>query len=204
MRLRANPNRMELLRLKRRLVLAERGHKLLKDKLDELMRSFLETIKELIAVKAEVEKKWEKILKISAFLRARHLSQELAEMIKPGELFVIGHEKRRLNLAVPSFELESITPSSDEIALTEAQIEVARRDCLDLFPLLLKMAELWRRGELLADEIEITRRRVNALEHILIPSLKETIRYIESRLEEIERSYKTQLMRIKDIIERHQ
>lgn len=203
MRLRANPNRMELLRLKRRLVLAERGHKLLKDKLDELMRSFLETIKELISIRVEVEKRWEKILKISALLRACHRPQELAETIKPGELFIIGYEKRMLNLTVPSFELESITPSLDEVALTEAEIEVARRDCLDLLPLLLKMAGLWRRTELLADEIEITRRRVNALEHILIPSLKETIRYIEARLEEIERSYKIQLMRIKDIIERH-
>lgn len=203
MRLRANPNRMELLRLKKRLVLAERGHKLLKDKLDELMRSFLEAIKELSSIKAEVEKKWEKILKISALARARHLPAALAEMIKPGELFIIGYEKRMLNLTVPSFELESVTPSLDEIALTEAEIEVARRDCLDLLPLLLRMAGLWHRTELLANEIETTRRRVNALEHILIPSLKETIRYIEARLEEIERSYKTQLMRIKDIIERH-
>ncbi len=203
MRLRANPNRMELLRLKKRLVLAERGHKLLKDKLDELMRSFLEAIKELILIKAEVEKKWEKILKISALLRARHLPEEIDKWIKPGKLLITGYEERLLNLKVPAFSLESVTPSFDEIALTEAEIEVARKDCLDLFPLLLKMASLWQRCDLLADEIEITRRRVNALEHILIPSLKETIRYIEARLEEIERSYKTQLMRIKDIIERH-
>lgn len=194
---------MELLRLKRRLVLAERGHRLLKDKLDELMRSFLETIKELISIKAEVEEKWEKILKISALVRASHQLQEIAGMIEPGELFVIGYEKRMLSLKVPSLGLEAITPSVDEIALTEAEIEVARKAWLDLFPSLLKMAGLWRRSELLADEIEATRRRVNALEHILIPSLRETIRYIESRLEEIERSYKTQLMRIKDIIERH-
>ncbi|MCX7974116.1 MAG: V-type ATP synthase subunit D [Candidatus Aminicenantes bacterium] len=203
MRLRANPNRMELLRLKRRLVLAERGHKLLKDKLDELMRFFLETIKELITLKNEVEKKWIQILKIAALVRSRHHPDELMEIIKAGELLIMGAEKRLLNLAVPILELNEGAFALEETDLVEAEFEVARKSFFDLLPLLLKMANLWRQGELLADEIETTRRRVNALEHILIPSLKETIRYIESRLEEIERSYKTQLMRLKEIIERH-
>lgn len=201
--MRANPNRMELLRLKKRLVLAERGHKLLKDKLDELMRSFLETIKELISIKSEVEIGWEKILKISVLLRARHEPLELEEMMEPGQISISWEEKRILNLAVPVFRLKEFNFSGDEPVLTEGEIEVARKISLELFPLLLEMAGLWRRCELLADEIETTRRRVNALEHILIPSLKDTIRYIEARLEDIERSYKTQLMRIKDIIERH-
>jgi len=203
MRLRANPNRMELLRLKKRLVLAERGHKLLKDKLDELMRSFLETIKDLISIKSKVETEWEKLLKISVLLRARHGPPELEEMIEPGQISISREEKRILNLVVPVFRLREFNFSGGEPVLTEGEIEVARKISFELLPLLLEMAGLWRRSELLADEIETTRRRVNALEHILIPNLKETIRYIESRLEEIERSYKTQLMRIKDIIERH-
>jgi V/A-type H+-transporting ATPase subunit D len=203
MRLRANPNRMELLRLKKRLVLAERGHKLLKDKLDELMRIFLETIKELISIKSEVETAWERLLKISVLLRARHEPLELEEMIEPGQISISREEKRILNLVVPVFRFKEFNFSGGEPVLTEGEIEVARKVSLEFFPLLLEMAGLWRRSELLADEIETTRRRVNALEHILIPSLEETIRYIESRLEEIERSYKTQLMRIKEIIERH-
>lgn len=203
MRLRANPNRMELLRLKRRLVLAERGHKLLKDKLDELMRFFLETIKELLEVKRDVEVRWANIFHVSALIRARHFPQELEEKIQGNKLEIISEEKRLLNLIVPNLELGQISFSLEKASSVEAEIEVGIKGLLNLLPRLLRMASLWRQAELLADEIEATRRRVNALEHILIPNLKETIRYIEGRLEEIERSYKTQLMRIKDIIERH-
>lgn len=203
MRLRANPNRMELLRLKRRLLLAERGHKLLKDKLDELMRFFLETSKELLEVKREVEARLARLFQISALIRARHPLQELEEIIPGNQLEVRSDEKRLLNLTIPYFEIGQIAFPFEAATSVEAEMDVAWKESLDLLPLLLNMASLWRQAELLADEIETTRRRVNALEHILIPSLKETIRYIESRLEEIERSYKTQLMRLKEIIERH-
>lgn len=203
MRLRANPNRMELLRLKRRLVLAERGHKLLKDKLDELMRSFLETVRELDSVRTEVAGKMEKILKVAALLRARHLPEELDVILPSARVSLLREKERILNLTVPVFKIESISSPEADPWRSEAEWEAGNKALQEALPLLLAMARLWHRAELLSEEIEITRRRVNALEHILIPSLKETIRYIASRLDEIERSYKTQLMRIKDIIERH-
>ncbi len=203
MRLRANPNRMELLRLRRRLVLAERGHKLLKDKLDELMRSFLATIKELNRIREEVDKKIEKILQVSALLRAIHTPEELAKLAPAGQVEISRQEERILNLMAPVFKLKFIQTSGADPWLTEAELEVGQKVWQETVSLLLEMTHMWRRAELLANEIEITRRRVNALEHILIPSIKDTIRYIASRLEEIERSYKTQLMRIKEIIEHH-
>ncbi|MGQ9471737.1 MAG: V-type ATP synthase subunit D [Candidatus Aminicenantales bacterium] len=203
MRLRANPNRMELLRLRRRLVLAERGHKLLKDKLDELMRSFLETIRELDSIRTEVSQKVERILKVSALLRARHLPEEMEVFLTAFHVSFSCEKERIMNLTVPVFKIESATLEEADPWRSEAEWEVGNKSIKEALPLLFTMARLWHRAELLSDEIEITRRRVNALEHILIPSLKDTIRYIASRLDEIERSYKTQLMRIKDIIEHH-
>lgn len=203
MRLRANPNRMELLRLRRRLVLAERGHKLLKDKLDELMRSFLETIKELTRVRAEVARRMERALQVAALLRASHLPEEMSLLWTKAQVSLASQRERILNLTVPVFKIESFSPAEADPWRTEAEWEAGNKAIQEAMPLLFAMARLWHRAELLTDEIEITRRRVNALEHVLIPSIKETIRYIASRLDEIERSYKTQLMRIKDIIERH-
>jgi len=203
MRLRANPNRMELLRLRRRLVLAERGHKLLKDKLDELMRSFLATMKELSLIKEELDKDMEKIWRVSALLRTQHFPEEINKLAGEREISIACRQERILNLIVPVLESRDMDQPFIEPWRSEAELEVGKKALNLAWPRLLKMAELWRRAELLADEIETTRRRVNALEHILIPSIKETIRYIASRLDEIERSYKTQLMRLKEIIERH-
>jgi len=194
---------MELLRLRRRLVLAERGHKLLKDKLDELMRSFLATMKELSVIKEELDRDMEKVWRVSALLRTQHFPQEITKLAGEREIGIACRQERILNLIVPVLEMKAVDQPHVDLWRSEAELEVGKKALNLAWPRLLKMAELWRRAELLADEIETTRRRVNALEHILIPSIKETIRYIASRLDEIERSYKTQLMRIKDIIERH-
>ena len=203
MRLAVNPNRMELLRLRRRLLLAERGHKLLKDKLEEIMRRFLEILRQLYALQEEVESKFRKIFLSFALARARNSQKELEELLPPGKL-ILGTKKERIfNLSIPRFEIKELEISDYDLLNTESELDVGLRKTQELLKDLLELARISKAAELLADEIEVTRRRVNALEHILIPSIKETISYISTRLEEMERSYQVQLMRIKEIIRAH-
>lgn len=203
MRLAVNPNRMELLRLRRRLALAERGHKLLKDKLEEIMRRFLELMRRLYDLQEKVNPKLNKLLLSFAFVRAQNSKKELEELIPEGKLRLATKKERILNLSIPQFEIEESEISDYDLLNTESELDIGIRKAQELLEDLLELAQLWKAVELLSHEIEVTRRRVNALEHILIPNIKETIRYISSRLEEMERSYQVQLMRVKEIIRRH-
>lgn len=203
MRLAVNPNRMELLRLRRRLALAERGHKLLKDKLEEIMRRFLELMRRLYDLQEKVNPKLNKLLLSFAFVRAQNSKKELEELIPEGKLRLATKKERILNLSIPQFEVEENEVSDYDLLNTESELDIGIRKAQELLEDLLELAQLWKAVELLSHEIEVTRRRVNALEHILIPNIKETIRYISSRLEEMERSYQVQLMRVKEIIRRH-
>ena len=203
MRLAVNPNRMELLRLRRRLVLAERGHKLLKDKLEEIMRRFLELMRRLYDLQEKVSPKLNKLLLSFAFVRAQNSKKELEELVPEGKLRLTTRKERILNLSIPQFEIEESEVSDYDLLNTESELDIGIRKAQELLEDLLEMARLWKAVELLSREIDVTRRRVNALEHILIPSIKETIRYISSRLEEMERSYQVQLMRVKEIVRRH-
>ncbi len=203
MRLAVNPNRMELLRLRRRLALAERGHKLLKDKLEEIMRRFLELMRRLYDLQEKVNPKLNKLLLSFAFVRAQNSKKELEELIPEGKLRLATKKERILNLSIPQFEIEESEISDYDLLNTESELDIGIRKAQELLEDLLEMARLWKAVELLSHEIEVTRRRVNALEHILIPNIKETIRYISSRLEEMERSYQVQLMRVKEIVSRH-
>ncbi len=203
MRLKVNPNRMELLRLRRRLGLAERGHKLLKDKLEELMRQMLEASRKLAELHQKIDSEFEFITRALAVVRTAHSLSEIDELIPEGQLKIEVEKGRLLNLTVPEFSLSEFQPSAYDFFLTESELDVALKHFQNLLPQLLEFSSLWKKLELLANEIEVTRRRVNALEYILIPSLKETIRSISARLEEIERSYQVQLMRVKDIVRHH-
>jgi V/A-type H+-transporting ATPase subunit D len=203
MRLAANPNRMELLRLRRRLILAERGYKLLKDKLEEIMRRFLEIMRQLYALQEEVDSKFKKIFLSFALARARNSQQELEELLPSGKLALETRKERILNLSIPRFEIKEMKISDYDLLNTESELDIGLRKTQELFEDLMELARLSKAAELLADEIEVTRRRVNALEHILIPSIKETIRHISSRLEEMERSFQVQLMRVKEIVRGH-
>ncbi len=203
MRLNVNPNRMELLRLRRRLGLAERGHKLLKDKLEELMRQFLENIRRLSELQHRVRQKLEKAFLSFALARSGGSLTELKEMIPEGRLVLETRRDRILNLTIPDFEVQTLQVADVDLLNTESEFDIGIKKMREVLPELLEMARLWKTVELLSADIEITRRRVNALEYILIPNLKETIAYISSRLEEMERSYQVQLMRIKEIVPTH-
>ncbi len=203
MRLSVNPNRMELLRLRKRLVLAERGHKLLKDKLEEIMRRFLEIMRRLHDLQGDVSRKLDKVFLSFALVRCRNSLEELEELLPDGKLVLDPTEERVFNLSIPKFAIKEWTVSDYDLLNTESELDIGLKKMKELFNDLMEMARLWKAVELLSSEIEVTRRRVNALEHNLIPNIKETIRYISSRLEEMERSYQVQLMRVKEIIRGH-
>jgi len=203
MRLNVNPNRMELLRLRRRLVLAERGHKLLKDKLEEIMRRFLEIMRRLYDIHSDINMKWNRVLLAFGLVRGRSSRKELERLLPEGELFLDIQEEKVFNLAIPRFSIKEWAISDYDLLNTEGELDVGVKKMQEMMEDLLEMARLWKAVELLSHEIEVTRRRVNALEHILIPNIKETIHYISNRLEEMERSYQVQLMRVKEIVRSH-
>ena len=203
MRLSVNPNRMELLRLRRRLVLAERGHKLLKDKLEEIMRRFLQLMRRLFEIQEEISVKLEKAMVSFALVRTRSSRQQLEKLIPEGELIVSPQKERVFNVFIPRFEIAEKKISDYDLLRTESELDIGVKKTEEVIEDLMEMSRLWKAVELLSREIEVTRRRVNALEHILIPNIRETIKYISSRLEEMERSYQVQLMRVKEIVRQH-
>jgi len=203
MRLNVNPNRMELLRLRRRLVLAERGHKLLKDKLEEIMRRFLEIMRRLYDIHSGIGTKWNRVALAFGLVRGCSSRKELEHLLPEGDLSLDIKKEKVFNLSIPRFSIKDLTVADYDLWNTEGELDVGVKKMQEMMEDLLEMARLWKAVELLSREIEVTRRRVNALEHILIPNIKETIRYISSRLEEIERSYQVQLMRVKEIVRSH-
>ena len=203
MKLAVNPNRMELMRLRRRLSLAEKGHKLLKDKLEEIMRRFLQLMRQLFILQDEVRIKLEKTFLSFALVRTRSSGKDLERFMPEGELRLRTRRERIFNIVVPRFEIGKSEVSDYDLLNTESELDIGLKKARELLKDMLEMAKLWKAVELLAHEIEVTRRRVNALEHILIPSIKEAISYISGRLEEMERSYQVQLMRVKEIVRGH-
>ncbi|MGD8534519.1 MAG: V-type ATP synthase subunit D [Candidatus Aminicenantes bacterium] len=203
MRLSVNPNRMELLRLRRRLVLAERGHKLLKDKLEEIMRRFLQLMRRLSELQEGISPKLKKAFLSFAFVRTRSSQKDLEKLIPEGKLLLDPKRERIFNVSIPRFEIGEKEISDYDLVNTESELDIGIKKIQEILEDLMEMSRLWKAVELLSHEIEVTRRRVNALEHILIPNIRETISYISSRLEEMERSYQVQLMRVKEIVRKH-
>ena len=207
--LNVNPTRMELTKLKKRLVTSKRSHKLLKDKQDELMRQFINLIKYNNTLRKEVEAELEGSLKDFVMARAVMSSEFLEEAIAcPKEHITVEvGEKNVMSVPVPVMnfkrELEgdegSIFPYG--FANTSSELDDAISKLYSILPKLLELAEVDKSGQLMADEIEKTRRRVNALEYMTIPQLKETIKYIRMKLDENERSATTRLMKVKSMIE---
>jgi len=206
MRLVVNPTRMELLKLKKRLILARRGHRLLKDKQDELMRNFLSLIEEIKNLRLTVERglseAYESFL-IARSTMAREFLDE-ALMISQLESNIEVNYIPLLNLRVPRYKLMMKGDYfSYGMFTTSMELDRALKKYKELIPKMVELTEKERTLEMLSYEIERTRRRVNALEHILIPNILETIGYIDMKLEELERSNLTRLMKIKDMVRKH-
>jgi V/A-type H+-transporting ATPase subunit D len=206
-RLNVNPTRMVLTGLKRRLRTAKRGHKLLKDKRDELMKKFLEIVRENKALREEAEAKLQLVNSRFVMARAETNSNVLEEALMfPKQKAELKTSTRNvMSVVVPVLEYHTASDDDSDIypygfADTTGELDAAIAMLSGLTPTLLRLAELEKSAQLLADEIEKTRRRVNALEHVLIPSLEETIRYIVMKLDENERGNLTRLMKVKDMM----
>lgn len=202
-----NPTRMELTRLKKKLNTATRGHKLLKDKRDELMRRFLEMVRENRALRMKVEAQI-KAANADFVLAKASMSDETlkAALLAPKqEVFVNTTYRNVMSVDIPVFDYDTRTPDPNDIysygfAFTSADLDDAVKSLSDILPDLLKLAEIEKSCQLMAQEIEKTRRRVNALEHVMIPQTQEQIRYISRKLDENERSTQTRLMKVKDMM----
>ena len=203
MLLKVNPNRMELLRLKRRLLVAKRGYKLLKDKRDALIQVFVRLAKESDTLREELE---ENLLKCYAFFsNASSLMSELTLeetlMFPKAKSETEVSFKNIMSVNVPQYKFKCEGKYySYGLVDTAAELDGALKKFHDILPLMLKVAELDKAITLLANEIEQTRRRVNALEYVIIPDLEETITFITMKLDEVARSTNSAIMRIKDII----
>ena len=201
------PTRMELTRLKKKLVTAVRGHKLLKDKRDELMRQFLDLAKENMELRKAVEKG---IRKANAnFVTAKASMPEealhTALMAPKQEVYLEAERKNVMSVEIPVFEYRTRTADPNDIysygfAFTSVDLDDAVRSLADVLPQMLELAEKEKACQLLAAEIEKTRRRVNALEHVMIPETRESIRYITMKLDENERSSQIRLRKVKDMM----
>jgi V/A-type H+-transporting ATPase subunit D len=197
---------MELLRLRKRLRLARRGYDLLKRKQDELMRQFLELMERIGDLRKEIEDRL--AIAHRRFLMARSVmdseSMEEAIMFPNRKLTLNVSTLPVMNLRLPQFDVRSEGKvHSYGLLNTSAELDSALGAYSELLPEMLRLAQIERSVELLANEIEITRRRVNALEYILIPNLRDTIKYITMRLDEMERSNLSRLMRVKEIVRSH-
>ena len=202
-----NPTRMELTRLKGKLRTAQRGHKLLKDKRDELMKQFLDTVREVRALRAEAE---EDLMKVhnsftvaSALMSSQALEQALMYPKQSVELTMSFQNVMSVN--VPVYDFQTKTKSDSDIypygfAATSGELDAAVEALGHVFRKMLKLAQVEKSAQLMAEEIEKTRRRVNALEYVKIPEMQENIKYITMKLEENERANTIRLMKVKDMV----
>ena len=204
--LRVNPTRMELTKLKKRLVTATRGHKLLKDKRDEMVRQFMLLIRRNKTLREEVEAALSAAL--SGFVLARVAMSR--ETMDEALMYPVREVELSLSHAnIMSVDVPKISYSEKKqersffpygLLSTSAELDNATTKLSNVLPQMVELAELEKTCNMLADEIEKTRRRVNALEYVMIPQLQETIRYIRMKLDENERGNLTRLMKTKDMI----
>ena len=204
--MRVNPTRMELTRLKGRLKTATRGHKLLKDKSDEMIRQFMLLIRRNLALREEVERELKSVL--GSFMLAKAVSSplDLEEAVAvPGKKIKIkSGSKNVMSVEVPAFIVDR-SDKGEEYPYGFASVTGELDSCIgamgDLLPKMIELAEVEKSCNMLADEIEKNRRRVNALEYVMIPEFKETIKYITMKLDEAERANTIRLMKVKSMIE---
>lgn len=202
-----NPTRMELTRLKKKLVTAMRGHKLLKDKRDELMRQFLDLVRENKALREKVEAGIAAANKNFVLARAGMADEVLnvAMMAPMQEVYLETSHRNVMSVDIPVFEYKTRTSDANNIysygyAFTSSDLDDAVKSLADILPDMLRLAECEKSCQLMAAEIEKTRRRVNALEHVMIPETQENIKYITMKLDESERSTQIRLMKVKDML----
>ena len=198
---------MQLTKLKKQLTTAIRGHKMLKDKRDELMRQFLDLVRETKDLREQVERELENcnahFVNASAVMSKQILDGSL--LSPKQQINVEVSSKNVMSVDIPQFETSTRTSDSGDIfpygfAFTSFELDDAVTSLDNVLPDLIKLAQYEKSCELMSAEIEKTRRRVNSLEHVMIPRYQETIKYIAMKLEENDRSSRTRLMKVKDML----
>ena len=206
MRLEVNPTRMELLRLKKRLAMARRGHKLLKDKQDELMRQFMDMIRDIKELRTAVERSMAEAFRRFLFVSASMSRKTLEE--------AVGYPSKRISLDISyrtilNIKAPELKPTVEGdiqcygFATTPGDLDVSLQALNQVLNEMIVLAQKEKWVQLLAEELVSTRRRVNSLEYVLIPNLEETITYITMKLSEMERSNFSRLMKVKEIVRAH-
>ncbi len=208
-----NPTRMELTRLKGKLVTAIKGHRLLKNKRDELMRQFMELVREDMELRLKVEEGIRNANR-NFVLAKSGMSEEIlqsAMMAPKQEVELQVGERNVMSVDIPVFTTRMRTADPNDIysygfAFTSSDLDDAVSSLSSVLPDMLRLAEVEKSCQLMAAEIEKTRRRVNALEHVIIPETQQGIKYITMKLDENERSTQVRLMKVKDMLlqEAHQ
>lgn len=201
--MKVNPNRMEVLRLRKRLMLCHRGHRLLKQKQDELMRILTRLIGEARKLREEVERKLTNAFHLFLLAEAtlgRNMVENVISFLQV-ETSLGKREKRLLNLRVPELNLKIEGDIYNYGFLwTNSDLDKALSLFSEIMPELVKLCGIEKKLFIVALEVEKTRRRVNALEYILIPDLEETVKRIVMKLEEIERGARVRLMKVKELV----
>jgi V/A-type H+-transporting ATPase subunit D len=202
-----NPTRMEMTRLRNRLVTAKRGHKLLKDKRDELMRQFLDLVRKNRELRELVEEQIlasHKNFQIAAAVMSPENMREA--LMYPKQSVSLDMSFRNvMSVNVPEFtyHMDSSDPTNIYpygYAFTSGELDASIAALSKALPMMLELAEMEKGAQLLAEDIEKTRRRVNALEHVMIPQLEATIKHIRMKLEENARGNTSRLMKVKDMM----
>ncbi|MEX0672915.1 MAG: V-type ATP synthase subunit D [Candidatus Paceibacterota bacterium] len=201
--LKVNPTRVNLLALKKRLKTAKKGHKLLKDKRDGLIQKFMQIIKETRELRSQVDQELGEAL--HTYVRGSSMINkkviDVAFMVPAANVSLEVATESVMAVRIPRFSIQKEGNGfSYGFLETNGDIDTAINKIDTIFPNLVKLAELEKTIENLADEIEKTRRRTNALENVMIPNLNTTIRYINSRLEEQQRDAVISSMKIKEMI----
>lgn len=205
--LNVNPTRMEQTRLKKRLATSIRGHKLLKDKRDDLMKKFLDLIRRNKELREEIEQEISDIyggfVAASAIMSPQMLEEAL--MLPKQSIDLEVGEHNIMSVTVPSFEFTATENSDSDIysygfVSTSGELDDSVAAVKKILPKLLELTQIEKSAQMIAEEIERTRRRVNALEYVQIPDLEETIKYIKMKLDENERGNLSRLMKIKDMM----
>ena len=205
--LNVNPTRQELTRLKQRLRTSVRGHKLLKDKRDELMKQFMDVVRENRALRKKVEeglmRSHSSFTVAAALMSSEMLQQSLMYPRQQVELDMTFHNVMSVNVPEYHFHTRSEWGGGRYpygFAATSGELDGAVDALSGVFQDMLKLAEIEKTSQLLAEEIEKTRRRVNALEYVKIPQMEESIKYISMKLDENERSATIRLMKVKEML----
>ena len=200
-----NPTRMELMKLKNKLQMSIRGHKLLKDKQDELVHSYIEIVNETKTLREEVDILFADVLVVFVKMKQKKALTEIYEMlmIHSSKIDLNYSYKSIMTVEIPKVEVKSIDTSSNqtysEISAPMEINEVENKMNL-LFPKLIKLSELEQSIYLMTEEIAKTRRRVNVIENVMIPDLRENIKTITMKLEDAERSNTVRIMKSKEIV----